>query len=57
VKAWPPWVPKAVEPEKPTSETIRDWAALRPERVALSFYGRDISYQELDETIDRLAAG
>ena len=57
VKAWPPWVPKVVEPEKPTSETIRDWAALRPERVALSFYGRDIPYQELDETIDRLAAG
>ena len=57
VKAWPPWVPKVVEPEKPTSETIRDWAALRPERVALSFYGRDVTYQELDETIDRLAAG
>jgi long-chain acyl-CoA synthetase len=57
VKAWPPWVPKVIEPEKPTSETIRDWASLRPERTALSFYGRDISYRELDETIDRLAAG
>ncbi len=57
VKAWPPWVPKVVEPEKPTSETIRDWASLRPDRVALSFYGRDITYQELDEAIDGLAAG
>lgn len=56
VKVWSPWVPKVVEPEKPTSETIRDWASLRPERIALSFYGRDVIYQELDEAIDRLAA-
>ena len=56
-KVWPPWVPKVLEPEKPTSEYIRDWATLRPEGVALSFYGRDVTYKELDETIDRLAAG
>ena len=56
-KAWPPWVPKVLEPEKPTSEYIRDWASLRPAGVALSFYGRDVTYKELDETIDHLAAG
>ncbi len=56
-KVWPPWVPKVFEPEKPTSEYIRDWASLRPERTALSFYGRDVTYKELDEAIDRLAAG
>jgi len=56
-KVWPPWVPKVFEPEKPTSEYIRNWATLRPERIALSFYGRDITYRELDETIDCLTAG
>ncbi len=56
-KAWPPWVPKTIEAEKPISEYIRDWARLRPDGIALSFYGRDISYRELDETIDQLAAG
>ena len=56
-KAWPPWVPKTIEPEKPISEYIRDWARLRPEGIALSFYGRDITYRDLDEAIDQLAAG
>ena len=43
---WPSWVPKTLEPEKPVSEYIREWAELRPEAVALSFYGRDITYAD-----------
>ena len=46
-KVWPPWVPKVFEPEKPTSEYIRDWPSLRPEGIALSFYRRDVTYKEL----------
>jgi long-chain acyl-CoA synthetase len=44
-----------LEPEKPVCEYIRDWAEIRPEAVALSFYGRDITYAELNGMVDRLA--
>src|SRR5271157_668927 len=54
---WPSWVPKVLEPEKPVSEYIREWAELRPKAVALSFYGRDITYAELNGMVDRLAWG
>ncbi|HMK66784.1 MAG TPA: AMP-binding protein [Thermodesulfobacteriota bacterium] len=56
-KVWPLWVPKTINVEKPTSEYIREWAALTPEKIAISFYGRDITYAVLNETIDRLAWG
>ncbi len=56
-KVWPMWVPKHFDVEKPTSEYIRDWAMLTPERIAVSFYGRDITYKELDQMIDSLAWG
>jgi acyl-CoA synthetase (AMP-forming)/AMP-acid ligase II len=56
-KIWPPWLPKTFEIEKPLSEYVRDWATMTPEKVALSFYGRDITYKELDEMIDRFAWG
>jgi acyl-CoA synthetase (AMP-forming)/AMP-acid ligase II len=56
-KVWPMWVPKTLEVEKPTSEYIRDWAELTPDRIALSFYGRDMSYRELNNMIDRAAWG
>jgi acyl-CoA synthetase (AMP-forming)/AMP-acid ligase II len=56
-KAWPLWVPKDFEVERPASEYIREWAALRPEGIALSFYGRDITYHELNGLIDKAAWG
>lgn len=56
-KVWPMWVPKTLEVEKPTSEYIREWAELTPDRIALSFYGRDVSYRELNTMIDRTAWG
>jgi acyl-CoA synthetase (AMP-forming)/AMP-acid ligase II len=56
-KVWPLWVPKTFTVEKPTSEYIREWAFLTPERTALCFYGRDLSYGELNGMIDRVAWG
>jgi len=56
-KVWPPWLPKTFEVEKPLSEYLRDWAVMTPENVALSFYGKDLTYKELDEMIDRFAWG
>ncbi|MFH0821567.1 MAG: AMP-binding protein [Pseudomonadota bacterium] len=54
-KVWPVWVPKEITAEKPVSEYLREWAGIAPARIALSFYGRDISYDELNRMIDKLA--
>jgi acyl-CoA synthetase (AMP-forming)/AMP-acid ligase II len=56
-KVWPLWVPKQFDVEKPTSEYIREWAEMTPGKIALSFYGRDISYGELNRMIDKAAWG
>jgi acyl-CoA synthetase (AMP-forming)/AMP-acid ligase II len=56
-KVWPVWTPKNFEVEKPASEYIREWATYRPDAIALSFYGKDITYRELDSLIDRAAWG
>jgi len=56
-KVWPVWVPKTLEVEKPTSEYVREWGKYTPDRTALTFYGRDITYAELNRMIDRLAWG
>lgn len=56
-KVWPAWVPKNFEVEKPTSEYMREWATYTPDKIALSFYGKDISYKELNSLIDRAAWG
>ena len=56
-KVWPAWVPKTVTVEKPACEYLRDWAELTPKKIALSFYGRDISYEELNRSIDCMAWG
>ncbi|MBF0550062.1 MAG: AMP-binding protein [Deltaproteobacteria bacterium] len=56
-QVWPVWVPKTFEVDRPTSEYIREWAGCRPESIAVSFYGQDITYRELDGLIDRLAWG
>jgi len=56
-KVWPNWVPKNLEVDKPLSEYIKDWSIMTPEGIALSFYGRDITYKELDDLINRFAWG
>ena len=42
-KIWPIWVPKDLEFSTPVSEYIREWAAIRPDSIAISFYGFDIA--------------
>jgi len=56
-KVWPVWVPKSFEVEKPASEYLRAWATYTPDKIALSFYGKDITYRELNSLIDRAAWG
>lgn len=52
---WNPQIPKFFEPVKPLSEDLRDNARLIPDKIAITFYGYDITYKELDEAIDKFA--
>ncbi len=54
-KAWPPHVTGTFEVTKPLPELLRLAAEKNPSRVAVSYYGRDISYGELNSLIDRCA--
>jgi long-chain acyl-CoA synthetase len=57
--AWPAGVPR--EPHYPLSEIaisehLREWALRQPEKPACIFYGREVSYGELDDLSERFAA-
>ena len=57
--SWPPGISR--EPtypigEIPLTEYLREWARRTPEKPALIFYGREITYRELDRLSDRFAA-
>jgi len=54
-KAWPPHVIGTFEITKPLPELFRTVAECNPARVAVSYYGRDISFGELNGLIDRCA--
>ncbi|MBT3257157.1 MAG: AMP-binding protein [Deltaproteobacteria bacterium] len=54
-KVWPKGVPRTIHVDKPFTEYIRDWALKTPDAVAIDFYGREISYAELDRYADRFA--
>jgi acyl-CoA synthetase (AMP-forming)/AMP-acid ligase II len=57
--AWPagmPREPRYPHGEVPLTEYLRVWARLQPEKPAYIFYGREVSYRELDELSDRFAA-
>jgi acyl-CoA synthetase (AMP-forming)/AMP-acid ligase II len=54
---WNSRIPKTFEPEKALPEYIRGQANAIPDKIALSFYGYDMTYKELDEAVDRFAWG
>lgn len=56
---WPKDVSKTLTfrlGEKPLHEYVKQNAIDTPTRVAYSFYGKDLTWHELDEAIDRFAA-
>ena len=53
--AWPAWTPRKIEVVKPVTEYMRSWAEATPDHVALSFYGRDVTYAALNNLVDRMA--
>jgi long-chain acyl-CoA synthetase len=58
MKYWPEDVPKEVvfsEGKIPVFEYLRIHAKRTPDKKAIIYYGREISYRELDESSDRFA--
>ena len=56
--AWPPGI--ARDPHYPLgpiaiSDHLREWARRQPDKPACIFYGRAITYRELDDLSDRFA--
>ena len=54
--------PEGIDPEpafprgrKPLNEYLAEQAEETPDRTALNYYGREISYQELNDVVDRFA--
>jgi len=55
--SWPEGMPKElVLDERPLFEFLRGNARKHPEKTAINYYGRMISFKELDESSDQLAA-
>ncbi len=55
---WPEGVPRAIDyPDIPVHELLRRAAKDHGDWNALTFYGKKISYRELDEQADRFATG
>ena len=58
-KNWPAHLPR--EPIYPLGEILltdylREWAKVTPEKVCLIFYGRDLTFKDLNDLSDRFAA-
>jgi acyl-CoA synthetase (AMP-forming)/AMP-acid ligase II len=57
LKSWPQGIPHRLDlPERPLHTFLKDHTRKSPDRPAIQYYGRRISYGELDEQSDRLAA-
>lgn len=56
---WPAGVPTELRyplGRKPLTEYLRDWGSRTPDKAAVLFYGRALSWGELDRMSDRFAA-
>ncbi len=57
LRSWPEGVPHRLDfPERPLQAFLKNHARQSPDRLAIQYYGRGISFRELDEQSDRLAA-
>lgn len=57
-KAWPKDLAHEIaypDGEKPLTEYLRTWARLRPDKLAVIFYGAVMTYGDLDRQSDRFA--
>jgi acyl-CoA synthetase (AMP-forming)/AMP-acid ligase II len=56
LKYYPEGMPHSLSiPQKPLAEFLREGAQREPDKIAINFYGKEISFQELNNLSDRLA--
>ena len=51
------YIPRTLKPQKSLLQYLKDNVKATPNKVALSFYGYDMTYQKLDQAIDQFAGG
>ena len=57
-KHWPQGVPKSIDyPDIPVHALLRNTAKAHPDWPAIRFYGKRLTYRELDDRADRFAVG
>src|ERR1035437_3211034 len=59
LRNWPASVPRTeLKPfgDMALGDMLREWARVQPDKTAIIYYGREISYAELDRLSDRFAA-
>ena len=55
-KSWPEGLPKSLDyPVVPLFDFLRNTAGRLPDKSAIIFYGREVTFGELDELSDRFA--
>ena len=54
-KAWSDGVSRHIPVEKPITEILRNISQTQPDKIAIHFYGHEISFQNLNRLIDRCA--
>ena len=54
---WESDIPKFFEPDKSLPQYLKDKILAAPDKVALSFYGYDMTYHELGKAVDKFAGG
>src|SRR5687767_713887 len=55
---WPEGVPRSIEyPTHPVQGLLRQTARAHGDRPAIRFYGKALTYRDLDAAVDRFAAG
>ncbi len=58
MRSWPQGVPTTLDyPDVAVHELLHDAAKAHADRPAVTFYGKSMSYRELDRAVDRFAAG
>src|SRR6266550_515825 len=55
---WPPDLPRSlIYPDVPVQDLLRRTAGQHGDRPAVTFYGKTLTYRDLDAAVDRFAAG
>jgi acyl-CoA synthetase (AMP-forming)/AMP-acid ligase II len=54
---WDPRIPKVFQPQKSILQYLKDNVTAMPDKVAISFYGYDLTYSDLDRQIENFAGG